>query len=120
MPTDSDVLEGDESYFEEETSRIFDASLLQEPLKSLPTRQPLVFAPSDSVTDAMRSMQAERRGCVLVTADGTRESRLLGIFSERDVLLRIVGRGRNPANLALSEVMTTDPESLPREGCSGD
>jgi CBS domain-containing protein len=29
------------------------------------------------------------------------------------VLLRIVDRGRNPATLALAEVMTRDPDSLP-------
>jgi CBS domain-containing protein len=74
-----------------------------------------VHAPTDSVTDAIRAMQREQRGCVLVTGDGTAGTPLLGIFSERDVLFRIVDRGRNPATLPLSEVMTTEPESLPEE-----
>jgi CBS domain-containing protein len=60
----------------------------------------------------MRAMQREHRGCVLVTDDGTRDSKLVGIFTERDVLLRIVDRGKNPATLPLSEVMTPDPEVL--------
>ncbi len=115
---DDDVLEGDEPYFQEDSGappRVFDAGLLQEPLKNLPARRPLIFAPGDNVTDAMRAMQRHGRGCVLVTSDGTPKTQLLGIFSERDVLYRIVDRGRNPASLPLSEVMTADPESLPAE-----
>jgi len=34
--------------------------------------------------------------------------RLVGIFSERDVLTRVVAAGRNPATTAVGEVMSTD------------
>ncbi len=115
---DPEVLEGDEAYFEQERGapdRVFDASLIQEPLKRLVRRRPLVFSPDENVTEAMRAMQRERRGCVLITHDGTHDSRLVGIFSERDVLYRVVDRGRNPAKLPLGEVMTADPDSLPVE-----
>ena len=118
MPNDPDVLEGDEAYFEDRDggpSRVFDAGLLQEPLKNLVTRKPIVLPASASVTDAMRAMQRERRGCVLVTADGSPNTRLTGIFTERDVLNRIVDRGRNPADLPIGDVMTTEPEALPAE-----
>jgi CBS domain-containing protein len=37
---------------------------------------------------------------------------LKGIFTERDVLFRIVDRGRNPATLPLKDVMTDDPERV--------
>ena len=57
-------------------------------------------------------MQNEHRGCVVVTDDGTSNSKLIGIFTERDVLFRVVDRGRNPAALPIGEVMTPDPESL--------
>lgn len=110
-------MEGDERYFEDEPSRTlggFDKSLLQESLGTLKTRPPLVFPAAASVTSAMRDMQTERRGCVLITEDGTQGTRLIGIFTERDVLLRIVDRGRNPASLPLREVMTADPECLPQ------
>jgi CBS domain-containing protein len=90
----------------------FDARLLREPLTVLPTQRPITLGFDDSVTDAMRAMQREHRGCVLVTDDGTARSKLTGIFTERDVLFRIVDRGRNPASLPLGEVMTPDPETL--------
>ncbi len=106
---------GDESYFERQRDRGdgFDASLLREPLSALPTYPAIVFSGQDNVTEAMRAMQREHRGCVVVTDDGTMSSKLIGIFTERDVLLRIVDRGKNPATLPLAEVMTPEPEVLP-------
>jgi len=106
--------EGDERY-SEPTSRVsegFDAGLLREPLGVMPVQRPLTFSPDSTVTDAMRAMQREHRGCVLVTDDGTQRSKLIGIFTERDVLFRIVDKGRNPAALAIGEVMTPNPENL--------
>ncbi len=104
---------GDESYFERPKQRgSFDAGALREPLSALTTQPAIVFPPHTTVTEAMRAMQRDHRGCVLITDDGTPESKLTGIFTERDVLFRIVDRGRNPAALPLSEVMTSDPETL--------
>lgn len=108
----------DEAYFDPEpdarTNR-FDASLLRASTRVLPARHPLLFSPTHTVTQAMRAMQKEHRGCVLITEDGSADTRVVGIFTERDVLLRVVDRGRNPATLPLAEVMTRDPESLPQD-----
>jgi CBS domain-containing protein len=113
----SDASEHDESYFDPPPRHArFDAELLREPLRALPTRPPLVLRASDSVTDAVRLMQREHGSCVAVTEDGTIGSRLIGIFTERDVLLRIVDRGKNPATLPLDAVMTADPEVLALSG----
>ena len=38
--------------------------------------------------------------------------RLLGIFTERDLLVRVVATGRNPAETRLPDVMTTDIETI--------
>jgi CBS domain-containing protein len=108
----------DEAYFDgprDRSSQGFDAGLLREPLTVLPIRRAVIMATRATVTDAMRAMQRERRGCVLITSDGTEKGRLTGIFTERDVLHRIVDRGRNPQGLPLKEVMTTEPEALPIE-----
>ena len=59
------------------------------------------------------AMQMQHRGCVMVTEDGTTKTALVGIFTERDVLNRIIGQGRNPALVQLDEVMHEDPEALP-------
>ncbi|MBW2268403.1 MAG: CBS domain-containing protein [Deltaproteobacteria bacterium] len=104
---------GDDVYFETSSdSRHFDASLVREPLRVVPTREPIILPASETATVAMRAMQREHRGCVIVTDDGTRDSKLQGIFTERDVLLRIVDRGKNPATLPIGEVMTPEPDCL--------
>jgi CBS domain-containing protein len=58
-------------------------------------------------------MVATRRAAVVIV-DG--DGRLIGIFTERDVLTRVVGQGRDIHRTQLSEVMTRDPEALsPRD-----
>jgi CBS domain-containing protein len=116
--TTDDLAREDEAYFDlgRDPKRSFDARLLEEPLTALPTRPPLVMAESASVKDAMQAMQRRHRGCVLITADGSTGSKLTGIFTERDVLLKVIDCGRNPATLLLGEVMTADPESLMLDG----
>ena len=47
-------------------------------------------------------------GCVLVTQN----DRLVGIFSERDVLLKLNTRAAELADHPVSEFMTPDPQSL--------
>lgn len=110
-----DALPHDEAYFDptDRRRRSFDASLLREPLTVIPTRPPLVFRADESVKTSMQAMQSRHRGCILVTQDGTLRSPLIGIFTERDVLLRVIDSGRNPADVTLGEVMTPEPEALP-------
>ena len=94
------------------SERSFDASILKQPLSVLPTHEPIVFSRNQFVSEAMHAMQKEHRGCVLITDGGGSESPLVGIFTERDVLYRIIDRGRNPATLPLAEVMTRNPDTL--------
>jgi CBS domain-containing protein len=118
MSIESEVMDeliDDEAYFDDaqDRRRNFDTKLLQEPLTLLPSRPPLAMAETATVKDAMQAMKRRHRGCVLITEDGTIRSPLIGIFTERDVLLKIIDSGHNPATVPLAEVMTSDPESLP-------
>jgi CBS domain-containing protein len=112
---DVDDLDRDEAYFDDlpANRRSFDTKLLQEPLTLLPSHPPLTLSETGSVKDAMQAMKRHHRGCILITQDGTARSPLIGIFTERDVLLKIIDSGRNPADVPLRDVMTMDPESLP-------
>lgn len=47
-------------------------------------------------------------GTVLVVVD----KRLVGIFTERDVLYRVVAEGRDPQMTRLEQVMTRDPQTI--------
>jgi len=64
--------------------------------------------PSISVAEAVREMNYFKVGSVLVL-DG---DRLVGIFTERDVLMRVVAAGRDPRQTALVSVMTCDPVTV--------
>lgn len=59
--------------------------------------------PAASVLDASRLMSERGLGAVMVLEDG----RLVGIFTERDVLRRVVAEQRDPAGTPLGAVMTT-------------
>ena len=67
--------------------------------------RPLVHvAAEDSVLETARRMARHNVGAVAVLDAG----RLVGIFSERDVLVRIVAEGRSPEETAVGAVMTRD------------
>jgi CBS domain-containing protein len=60
--------------------------------------------PATRVLDAINKMNQHKIGAVLAVQDG----QVAGIFTERDVLRRVVGEQRNPADCHVSEVMTED------------
>ncbi len=64
--------------------------------------------PSATVRDATRVMAERHIGAVLVAVDG----RLQGIFTERDVLARVVAAGLDPDGTVLGAVMTPNPDTL--------
>jgi CBS domain-containing protein len=98
------VSEFDDAY--EDTQRIR-GSLLTARLSELPSRPPIVVEPETTVLAAVTAMKERRTGCVLVERAG----KLVGIFTERDVLTSVIFRPGN-ATLTVESVMTKDPETL--------
>lgn len=62
-----------------------------------------VTMPGTSVLEAIRLMNTERIGALLVMHD----HKLVGIFTERDVLRRVVADGRVPELTPVAAVMTS-------------
>jgi CBS domain-containing protein len=60
--------------------------------------------PTASVLDAVRKMNEARIGALLVVEDDTP----VGMFTERDVLTRVVDQGRDPGGTPIADVMTTE------------
>jgi len=60
---------------------------------------------SRSVLDAARFMAERNIGAVAVV----RGDELVGIFSERDLMKRVVAPGKDPSTTTVEEVMTADP-----------
>ena len=67
-------------------------------------RKPITVSPTTPVHEAIAKMQTERVGCVLVVDQGT----LAGIFTERDVLKRVLNVDRS-TDTPVSELMTPKP-----------
>ena len=82
------------------------------PIRSLRTivakQAPVMAAKSVTVLEAARTMKQHNVGALLVV-DGTR---LVGIFTERDALFRVLAEGRNPQTMRLGEVMTSQPQTI--------
>jgi CBS domain-containing protein len=65
-------------------------------------------APEITVTAAAREMDRHRIGAILVMDSG----RIIGIFTERDVLSRVVAAGLDPNTTPIERVMTHDPITI--------
>ena len=78
-------------------------------LRSIVAEQTPITAPkSATVIEAALLMKKEEIGAILVV-DG---SRLIGIFTERDALFRVLAAGRDPKTTPLAEVMTPQPQTI--------
>jgi len=79
------------------------------PLRTIVAGQtPLTVTRDTTVTDAALRMQTFNKGAVMVVEG----SRLVGIFTERDALFRVVAARRDPATTPIGDVMTRDPQTI--------
>ncbi len=65
---------------------------------------PLQLSPNQTVAEAISLLQQENVGCLLISDN----KKLVGIFTERDLLRRILAQGK-PLTLSLAECMTPNP-----------
>jgi len=73
-------------------------------------QNPLTLPPGATVKHACERMRDRRVGAVLVIDN---EHRLLGIFTGRDAITRVLAEGKNAASTTLADVMTPEPSTLP-------
>jgi CBS domain-containing protein len=79
------------------------------PIRDIIQRNRLVSASENTtVSEAARLMKEARVGAILVL----RKERLVGIFTERDALNRVLAVGLDPLHTKLSQVMTAKPDSM--------
>lgn len=68
----------------------------------------VTFAPDAIVRAVVEAMAKHRFGAVPVVES----ERLVGIFTERDVLVRVLAAGKDPDTTRLDEVMTRNPDTV--------
>jgi len=70
-------------------------------------QQPLIMNETASVRAACERMRDTQAGSVLVTSD---TGRLVGIFTGRDAVCRVLAEGRDAVTTTLDQVMTPKPD----------
>jgi CBS domain-containing protein len=88
-----------------------ESALINETISSAISHPPMVMDAEISLAEVLRCMREADRGGVLVVRDG----KLVGIFTERDVLLRVAGHPIDLGRAKLGELMTPDPVTLPAD-----
>jgi CBS domain-containing protein len=109
----SDYLDDEQQIADERASEeIFDTHALRRPINTLPQLQPVVGVdPGTTIRDTIKKMISQSVGCVLVVEDGV----LAGVFSERDVLSKVMANNIDMDATNVSQVMTPRPETLPED-----
>ena len=83
--------------------------MFDQPVRSIMERKKfLAAAPETSVSNAARMMEDKNVGAVMVVEN----EHLVGIFTERDAVFRVIARGRDAQTTRLSDVMTTAPQTV--------
>jgi CBS domain-containing protein len=86
-------------------------------VKDLMTSKPTVVRPEDTASQAATLMKQNDCGAIPVVADG---GKLVGIVTDRDIVLRVVAAGKDPRSTPVSAVMTADPVTLSSDSSADD
>jgi len=72
-------------------------------------RKKLLTAPPETTVSAAAKLMAKKNvGAIMVVED----ERLVGIFTERDALIRVMAQGRDAKATMLADVMTKQPQTV--------
>jgi CBS domain-containing protein len=77
-------------------------------VRELMTKQPTTVEPDARVGEVATLMKQEDCGSIPVVEGG----RLVGIVTDRDIVIRGIASGKDPKNQRVSEVMSSDPVSI--------
>ncbi len=79
------------------------------PIRSVMERHKVLTAPPETTVSKAAELIASRNvGAVMVIEQG----HLVGIFTERDAVFRVIAKGRDACSTRLAEVMTTAPKTV--------
>jgi CBS domain-containing protein len=109
----SEMLDDELSQMYEEESKTrkgFDSSTLQNPIRHLRVKKPVAIAPDATVAHAVDLMKSKKIGCVVVTE----HEKLIGIFTERDVLNKVIGNEKALTS-KISGVMTREVRAFQQD-----
>lgn len=77
-------------------------------IRDVMTPDPVSLPASSTVTDAARSMKERDIGDVIIVEEG----KVAGVLTDRDIVVRALATGRDPATTSVSEVCSRDLVSI--------
>lgn len=77
-------------------------------VREIMTREPSTLAPSSTIGEAATIMRQDDCGSVPIVEGG----RLVGIITDRDIVIRVVAGGKDPKSTRVSDAMTADPMTV--------
>ena len=77
-------------------------------VRDVMTADPVAIEAARPVVEAARLMRSNDTGVLVVTVDGA----VAGVLTDRDITVRAVAEGRDPATTPVAEVATRDVESV--------
>lgn len=83
-------------------------SVMEDTLGQLDAEEMVTARPEETALAVAQRMKDEQRACALVLDEG----RLVGIFTEHDVMCKMTGEQAAAAARPVSELMSVNPESL--------
>ncbi|MGD0673195.1 MAG: CBS domain-containing protein [Candidatus Binatus sp.] len=96
---------------DEHPGPILESALAHTMLSEVVSQPVLTVSPSTTLADTIHLMQKERRSCVLIMEN----NRLVGIFTERDILMKVAAQPLDLLHTPVSGSMTADPFTLPAD-----
>ena len=88
--------------------------MLGAPIRSVMNGKQLLIASPDTTVGQAAKLMAKRKMSAVMVVDA--HGRLVGIFTERDAVHRVIARRLDPDLTRLADVMTLDPKTVaPRE-----
>ena len=83
--------------------------MFDQPVRSVMQRRKVLKAPPETLVSKAAKLMADKNvGAVMVVED----ERLIGIFTERDIVFRVVARGLCARTTRLADVMTPAPDTV--------
>jgi CBS domain-containing protein len=85
-------------------------------IRDVMTTNPACVSAKDSIRDVARIMVREDTGVVPVV-DG---KKVIGVITDRDIVVRLVAEGRDPSSAKVNEAMTKDVRSVKEDSTVND
>lgn len=106
-----DLLDDEQKIMDEQANDTLTLSskTFELPIHNLPLSTPVCVKENTPLSEVIALMQKEKIGSVVVVSD---QQKLVGIFTERDVLFKVMGKMSNWEKSPVSLVMTKSPLAL--------